>query len=279
MFEEFFARCKPTDKMKPSKKRVSKNIAAVRSLIETEGISMTETKRKIKIKPLIIAAATVAVLLLAGFTTAVVKGKHVFSFNNENSMEQGFDLTLEPRELTIPEEFKPQNGENFFSDNVDMPPRELLEKFGITPPFNDNFTDIADYKANVSIRSFDDDTNVSFLYNLYNKSVDSNIMFEMKYFSYTDRMDFHAHTGLLPGEPTEVITLKNGARCMVSASMAVFSYDGAFWEFRLDYDDSMIPDNYGELTEDEQRKIVAEMIEAMPGIDAVKQVLVDMELL
>lgn len=279
MFEEFFARCKPTDKMKPSKKRVSKNIAAVRSLIETEGISMTETKRKIRIKPLIIAAAAVAVLLLAGFTTAVVKGKHVFSFNNENSMEQGFDLTLEPRELTIPEEFKPQNGENFFSDNVDMPPRELLEKFGITPPFNDNFTDIADYKANVSIRSFDDDTNVSFLYNLYNKSVDSNIMFNVMYFSYADRLDFHSHTGLLPGEPTEVITLKNGARCMVSASMAVFSYDGAFWEFRLDYDDSMIPDNYGELTEKEQRKIVAEMIEAMPGIDAVKQVLADMELL
>lgn len=279
MFEEFFAHCKPTDEVKPSKKRVNKNIAAVRSLIDSETEGNTMTKRKLRIKPLIIAAAAAAVALLAGFTTSVVRGKHVFSFNKGNSIEQDFDLDLKSRELTIPEEFKPQNGELDFRDSVDMTPRELLEKFGITPPFNDNFTDVADRKPRVEIYSYDGDTSVKFYYVLYNKAVDKNVHFETHYFSYAEKMTFNSRLGLFPGEPTEVITLKNGAKCMVSACRAVFSYDGAKWEFFLDYDDTMIPDNYGELSKKEQKKIIAEMIEAMPGIEAVKQVLADMELL
>lgn len=279
MFEEFFSKCKLYDEAKPSKKRVNKNIAAVRSLIETEGISMTETKRKKRIKPLIIAAAAAVVLLLAGFTTAVVSGKHVFSFNRGNSKEHAFDFVLESHELTIPEEFKPQNGEIWFNSNVNTPPREVFEKFGLKLPANDNFSDVADSETGVDVHDIGDSPEVHFRYCLYNKAVDYNVFFTATYFSNVEKMTYHAHTSLMPGEPNEVITLNNGASCMVSASMAVFSYDGAKWEFLLDYDDSMIPDNYGELTEDEQRKIIAEMIEAMPGIEAVKQVLRDMELL
>lgn len=280
MFEDFFKRCKPADEVKPSKKRVSKNIAAVRSLIdsETEGISMTETKRKKRIKPLIIAAAAAVVLLLAGFT-AVVRGKHVFSFNSGHSLEQAFDLDLKSRELTIPEEFMPQDDEFFSSNSVDMTPRELLEKFGITPPINDNFADVADNKPTVNVNSLDGDTIVDFKYVLYNKTIENNVFFSTRYWSYADNMTGTSHLGLFPGEPTEVITLKNGAKCMVSAWRAVFSYDGARWEFSVDFDDSMIPDNYGELSKKEQKKIIAEMIEAMPGIETVKQVLRDMELL
>lgn len=280
MFDDFFSNCKLCDEAKPSKRRVGKNIAAVRSLIdsETEGISMTETKRKKRIKPLIIAAAAAVVLLLAGFT-AVVRGKHVFSFNSGNSLEQAFEFDLKSRELTIPEEFMPQNGESFFRDDVDMTPRELLEKFGITPPINDNFADVADNKPTVNVDSFYGDTNVDFKYVLYNKTIENNVFFSTRYWSYADNMTLTSHMGLFPGEPTEVITLKNGAKCMVSAWRAVFSYDGARWEFSVDFDDSMIPDNYGELSKKEQKKIIAEMIEAMPGIETVKQVLRDMELL
>lgn len=278
MFEEFFKACKPDDAIKPSKKRVGKNIAAVRSLIETEGNTMTTiTKRKIRIKSLIIVAAA-AVTVLAGFTTAIVRGNHVFSFNRGNSKEQAFDLELKSRELTIPEEFKPQNGEPFFSDSVDLTPRELFEKFGLTPPTNDNFTDVAYKKPTVEVHSEGDFTEVRFQYVLYNKAVDKNVFFTSQYFSNTENMTYHARTSLLPGEPSEVITLKNGASCMVSASIAVFSYDGARWDLLLDYD-YPIPSDYGEMTEDEQMVIIGEIVEAMPGKDAVKQVLADMNLL
>lgn len=278
MFNDFFSNCRLYDEAKPSKKRVSKNIAAVRSLIETEMSAMsTARKRSITRKTLIITAA--AVTVLAGFTTAVVKGNHVFSFKKGNSKEQAFDLDLKSRALTIPEEFKPQNDGHFFSDSVDMTPRELFERFGITPPINDNFTDVADKKPTVEIHTQDDFTDVEFKYVLYNKAVDKNVYFETRYYSNTEKMTLHSHLGLLPGEPSEIVTLNNGASCMVSASGAVFSHDGASWEFFMHYDDSMIPRDYGELTEDEQRKIIAEIIEAMPGKEAVKQVLADMELL
>ncbi|MDE6733153.1 MAG: hypothetical protein K2J77_09800, partial [Oscillospiraceae bacterium] len=91
MFEEFFAHCKPTDEVKPSKKRVNKNIAAVRSLIETEGISMTETKRKIRIKPLIIAAAAVVASMATLFTVnASTGGELVRFFIGGKEIEGGY---------------------------------------------------------------------------------------------------------------------------------------------------------------------------------------------
>lgn len=58
MFDDFLRNCPPEDEIKPSKKRVEKNIAAVRSLIEKEENSMT--KRRFYLKPLVIAAAIVA---------------------------------------------------------------------------------------------------------------------------------------------------------------------------------------------------------------------------
>lgn len=278
MFDEFFRHCHPNDELKPSKKRVSKNIAAVKSLIETEGESMT--KRKFKLKPLIIAAAAAAVAMLVGFTTGVVRGKHVFSFNKGSFIEQDFDFELKSRELTVPEEFKPQPGEYTFSGSVDMTPSELFEKFGITPPINDNFTDVADEKPTVKVGIIDEFTDVKFQYVLYNKAVDKNVYFTTQYYSNTEKMTLHSNIHLIPGEPSEVITLNNGSSCMVTGSMAVFSRDGARCEFSLPDDYEVeIPRNYGEMTEDEQRKIIAEVIEAMPGIEAVKQVLADMELL
>ncbi len=54
------------DEIKPSKKRVKKNFAALRSLIESEGSSMT--KRKFKLKPLVAAAAIIIVSAVSLFT-------------------------------------------------------------------------------------------------------------------------------------------------------------------------------------------------------------------
>lgn len=271
MLEDILKKCYSDEK---NADKSNENIkTAVLSRIE-EGKPM----KRIKIKPLIIAAAaTVTVALLAGFTTAVVRGKHVFSFNNGNPMEQAFDFNLEPRELTIPEEFKPQDGELSSFASVDTPPRELFEQFGLTLPANDNFSEIADIESIVEIYEYNC-TEVHLGYSLHNKVVDSNIYFSAQYFSRVDNMESKYHVGLLPGEPAEVITLKNGARCMVSGAYAAFSYDGAQWELFMTYDYD-VPENYGDLTEKEQEAITAEMIEAMPGIEAVKQVLADMDLL
>lgn len=78
MFDDFFSSCKLYDEAKPSKKRVNKNIAAVRSLIETEGNTMT--KRKIKIKPLIIAAAVIIASAATLFTVNASTGGNLVKF-------------------------------------------------------------------------------------------------------------------------------------------------------------------------------------------------------
>lgn len=249
--------------------------------VDERHVPFTQEKRPAKkLKIALVVAAAAAVALLAGFTTAVVKGKHVFSFNKGNSIEQEFNLDLKSRELTVPDEFKPQNGEAIFYDSVDLTPRELFEKFGITPPMNDNFSDVSDEKPTVEVGIVDEFTDVKLQYVLYNKAVDKNVHFTAQYYSNAENMTLTARYGLLPGEPSEVVTLNNGASCMVTACRAVFSYDGARYELFLPDDYEVeIPRNYGEMTEDEQRKIIAELIEAMPGIEAVKQVLADMELL
>lgn len=62
MFDDFLRNCPPEDEIKPSKKRVKKNIAAVRSLIETEDSTMM--KRKFRLKPTII----VVIAIIAGLS-------------------------------------------------------------------------------------------------------------------------------------------------------------------------------------------------------------------
>lgn len=235
------------------------------------------TKAKQPAKKLMIVLAAAAITLLSGFTTAAVLGPHIFSFNKGGSTEQAFDLNIKSREFIIPEEFSPQSGEYDFSGSADMPPRELFERFGITPPINDNFIDVAgEYPAvEVSTICY---AEVEFRYVMYNKSLENNVNFTAQYFSNTEKLTYHANIGLIPGEPSEIITLNNGSSCMITGSMAVFSYDGAKWELTIPYDFE-IPDDYGQMSEDEQKKIIEEMIEAMPGKDAVKQVLADLGLL
>ncbi|MCH5196275.1 MAG: DUF4179 domain-containing protein [Oscillospiraceae bacterium] len=57
MFDEFLRNCQPEDEITPSKERVEKNISAVMSLIKTKDAEENDmTKRKVRLKPLIIAA-------------------------------------------------------------------------------------------------------------------------------------------------------------------------------------------------------------------------------
>ena len=58
MFDDFLRNCRPEDEMKPSEKRVEKNIASLKALIGKE--EKNAPKRKFRFKPLI-AAAVIAI--------------------------------------------------------------------------------------------------------------------------------------------------------------------------------------------------------------------------
>ena len=220
------------------------------------------------------AAAVAALSLMVGFTVEVVRGDHIFGFYQENSADKAFELTLSAHEITVPNEFVPQNNYSSFTD-VDTPPGELFEMFGLTLPINDNFTEIADKTTDLDVSILDENIEVQFNFTLYNKTIGSETDISARYFSNTNKLSYRANRGLLPGEPSEIITLNNGSQCLVTRSLAVFSLDGAHYELRLPYDYD-VPDNIDQLPEKEQYKIVEEMIEAMPGIDTVKQVLADL---
>lgn len=225
---------------------------------------------------LIAAALTAALALLAG-STAAIRGRFTFGFSKENSASHSFELNMTAQEITIPEEYRPQNGTHLFTANVDMPPRGMFEKFGITPPFNDNFTD-GERFIDLRVGILDDLTEVFFRYAMYDKNIDSEVYFTSQYYSRTENVTSTMHQELLPGEPGEVITLKNGSLCMVTKSRAVFSLNGAYCEIEIPYEYD-IPLNIDQMPIDEQYQVVAEIIEAMPGTETVKQVLTELGLL
>lgn len=246
--------------------------------VDERHIPVTQEKRSTKrLKIILIVAAVVAALALAGFTTSTVR-KHLFNFYGEGVTEHSFEFNLTSHEITVPEEFMPKPDN--FTQSTDIPPSKLFEMFGLESPINDNFTEVNKQSTVDVSMDIDDSTNVDFLefrYTLFNKSINQNVIFNARYFS-TDNLTYTAHEGLLPKEPNEVITLKDGSLCMITKSKAVFSCDGAHFRFEIDYDYE-VPANVGEMTEDEQYRVVDEMIEAMPGMDAVKQVLIDLGLL
>ena len=67
MFDEFLKSCLPTDAIKPSKKRVKKNIAAVLSLIEKEDAM---TKRRKRTKRILVTALITVFALISLFAVA-----------------------------------------------------------------------------------------------------------------------------------------------------------------------------------------------------------------
>lgn len=246
------------------------------SYVDDRHISAERKKsipKKLRIT-LIAAAITATVALLAGFTAAV-RGNFTLGFSDKESASHSFNLNITSQEFTIPEEYKPQDGTPVFMGKADMPPRELFEKFGITPPINDNFID-GEKPVDIQVTEYsDDDAEIDFEYEMYDKNIAENVRFKLKYISNIENNTYNMNHGLLPGEPSEVITLNNGSLCLVTAWRTVFSINGAYCEIKLPYDFDL-PDNYDEMSEDEQRQIIAEEIKAMPGIETVKQVLKDL---
>lgn len=74
MFDDFFINCKPESEIKPSKKRIKNNIAALRLLIENEENSIT--KNKLISKPLIVVIAIIIGLLVIMGATSIIEFRY-----------------------------------------------------------------------------------------------------------------------------------------------------------------------------------------------------------
>lgn len=87
MFDEFLKNCPMAEEIHPSKKRIKKNIAALKSLIETKEVSMT--KRKFRSKNLVIAAVITIISMVSLFTVAnaVTQGAVVKFFMGGEEVE------------------------------------------------------------------------------------------------------------------------------------------------------------------------------------------------
>lgn len=77
MFDDFLKNCTMNDEIKPTRKRVKKNISVVRSLVANDG---AEAKRKIRLKPLIIAAVIMATSAVLLFTASGSTKEAIFNF-------------------------------------------------------------------------------------------------------------------------------------------------------------------------------------------------------
>lgn len=266
--------------------------------VDERHIPIKKTKRPIK-RVIIAAAAAAAIVVsvsvIAGFRKPPERGDCQYTIVQEGVPDHTFELDLHSCNFTVPEgeEYVPQKTENgssvrFYNKEMDMTSRELFEKFGITPLINDNFTDIDGEKPLLDFHYsildlpeyelYSENISAKFDYVLYNKNIEKNVRFTAKYESYSGGHGYFGSTDLLRGEPSELITLKDGSRCLVTKSQAVFSHDGALFEFEIDYDYE-IPVGIETFPLDEQYRVVEEMIEAMPGIDVVKQVLTDLGVL
>lgn len=221
--------------------------------IDDRHIPFTSKKSHSKGLKIVLIAASAAVLsLLVGFTTAVVRGQYTFGFSKGNSAEHDFELDLTSQKFTIPDEYMSKLEVDVYQGYTDTPFGELMNEFDITPLINDNFTE-TDQKTRVSILCHSEDLrSVDFFYTLYDKNIKSKISFIAKYFSDTENMTLESHINVPPGEPTKVIALNNGASCLITNTMAIFSYNGVYYSVYCD---------------------------EMPGMDNVRRVLADLGVL
>lgn len=90
MFDDFLKKSPMDEEIKPSKKRVKNNISAVKTLVEKEESPMT--RRKFRLKPLIIAAAIMLASAVTLFTAnAATKGAIFNFFLGGNKVEGNID--------------------------------------------------------------------------------------------------------------------------------------------------------------------------------------------
>ncbi len=203
--------------------------------------SAERRKHKKPLKIILIAAAAAALALIVGFASGAVSvSDHKFSFGIGNSANRSFYFNLTSQEFTIPDEFMSKLEYGIYQDYVETPPSELFKMFGITPLMNENFTDSDSMKPRVDILYTDNDFQIiDFVYYLYDKSLDKDILFKAEYVSnianYTSESSYQFEK---ENEPN-VITLKDGSLCLVTNYMAVFSYNGVRYELIFDEPDNL----------------------------------------
>ncbi len=241
-------KCFSNDEETVSGKSADNIKTAVLSRIE-EGKPM----KRIKIKPLIIAAATVTVALLAGFTVATRRG--VFRIGNKPA----FEYNLAEFDITIPDEYKPTE-ENYYRYEgkvEDVGIEELFEMFNAPLLINDNFSveidetqvekwhyhnETTGEEYSVSFEPFIEVFNgsVEFHYYLYDKNVGRNVLFEALYLTEQCGDAFQVRNGVSVNHDKnlyEIITLNDGSKCFVDRRGADFTYNGARYQMYTLYPD------------------------------------------
>ena len=140
MFEDFLKNCPMEDEIKPSKKRVRKNIAALSSLIETEEKNVT--KRKFRLKPLIIAAV---IAILSG--VSLLSASAAIQANIVNFFMGGEEL------------------EGEYSDYVDGKGYRHITFSAVLPMDEENYAIIYDVEApqGENVRVITDETDPGFM--------------------------------------------------------------------------------------------------------------------
>lgn len=199
-----------------------------------EAVMIPRKKMKKPLRIVLIAAAAVVLALMVGFTTAAFKGQNNVSFTKGNSMEQFFDLDLTPQNFTIPDEYMSKLDLEFlYQGYSDKPLSELMSEFSLLPLISDNFKE-TDQRTMINIRRYDEQyQELDFIYTLYDKSLSMETSFLARYYSDPENLVSDTHIELSPGEPTEIIALNNGSSCLVTETMAVFSYNGIRYELKL----------------------------------------------
>ena len=145
MFDEFLKNCPMEDKLKPSKRRVKKNTAALNSLIETEEGNMTI--RKLKLKPLLIVA--IIIISLSLITAAAAASLHS-RYSVVNFVMEG------------------KNIEGKYYDYVDLKGFRHVSFSAVMPIYEENFAIIYDIDApeGENVRVLTDETDPDFMNNL-----------------------------------------------------------------------------------------------------------------
>lgn len=221
-----------------------------------EAVTISRKNLKKPLKIAIIAAAAAVVALMVGFTTAVVKGQHNVGFTKGDSMEYFFELDLTPQNFIIPDEYMSKLDMGFlYQGYSDKHLGELMSEFNLSPLISDNFEE-TDQRTKVNINRYNEqDQELEFVYTLYDKNLSMEISFLARYYLDPENLTSDTHIEFPAGESTEIITLNNDSSCLVTESMAIFSYNGVRYELYLPNDETMF------------------------GIDTVKQVLADLGVL
>ena len=140
MFDEFLKNCRLEDEIKPSEKRVEKNIASLKSLIGREEKNVA--KRKFRLKPLIITAVI-----------AIFSGVSLLSVSAA-IQENTFNFTIGGSEV-----------EGNFNDYVDSKGYRRVSFEAVLPIDAENYAIIYDVDApqGENVRVITDDTDTDFM--------------------------------------------------------------------------------------------------------------------